>query len=319
ITGFNTTRVDEVGEDSPAAVAGIEPGDRIVSYNGMRVYQPADLIQFIYVEEGTPAVIGIERNGKKMKLNFVPEIIPEKEVYRFGFSARSAEGPDSNVIALVSPGTPAEKSGLMPGDRIVKLNDTEIREKRDIDSFMLENRGKPVKMVLERNGSRITVDITPAAVKIPRQYYVGMSFEFDSGSVPRAIRHSMVFTWSTIKNVGYTVVWFAKGKVSLKNLVGPIGMVDTIVDVVEQGVNNIDKIIRLLNITAFLSVALGATNLIPIPALDGNKLLLIAIEAIRRKPIPPEKEAFINMIGFVMLLAILIFTLYNDTIRLIFG
>ncbi|NLC68553.1 MAG: RIP metalloprotease RseP, partial [Clostridiaceae bacterium] len=67
------------------------------------------------------------------------------------------------------------------------------------------------------------------------------------------------------------------------------------------------------------SIALGAMNLIPFPALDGNKLLLLLIEGVRKKPIPPEKEAFISMIGFVILIILALFTVYNDTLRLLRG
>lgn len=319
VTGFNTTEISKVSENSAASKAGLVVGDKIISYNGRSVYQPADLLQFVYVDKGAPASIEVLRNDKRLKLNIVPEVIKESKAYRFGFSAMDAKGPKSNIVSSVSPGSPAEEAGLQPGDRIIKLNDTIISEKPDIDSFMLKNKDKPVKMVIERNGNYISKIIKPKVIKIPEQYYLGVAFELARGSVLGAIRHSFVFTWSTVRNVGYSIAWLIEGKVSLNQMVGPVGMVSTIGDVVEQGTTAFDKLLRLLNITAFISIALGATNLVPFPALDGNKLLLIIIEAICRKPIPPEKEAFISMIGFVILIALSIFTLYNDTIRIIFG
>jgi regulator of sigma E protease len=78
-----------------------------------------------------------------------------------------------------------------------------------------------------------------------------------------------------------------------------------------------DLLINLMNITAIVSIGLGATNLIPFPALDGSKLLLLAVEGIRKKPLPPEKEAFITMVGLVLLVLLAIVTFYNDLARII--
>jgi regulator of sigma E protease len=102
-------------------------------------------------------------------------------------------------------------------------------------------------------------------------------------------------------------------------MMGPIGMVSSIGTVVQQSPDFMEKLLNLLQITSLMSIAVGATNLIPFPMLDGNKVLLILIEAVRGKPIPIEKEAYISMAGFVLLILFAIYAAYNDILRIVTG
>lgn len=319
VTGFTTTNLKYVEDGSPAYNASIQKGDKIIRYDGKRVYQPMDVIQFLYVYKGRPAKVEVIRNGKTFETQITPLRIPEQERYLFGFSVQQISGELSNVVNAVSPNTPAEISGLKPGDRVVKLNDVPISSKKDIDNFMSVNKGNTVKMTVLRNNSEIVLEITPYVQKIPEQYYLGIEYELKKGDIFEVMRYSILYAYSIARNVAYSLVWLVTGRVSLSQMTGPVGIVSTIGDVVEQGTTLANKLLYLLNITAFISIAIGATNLIPFPALDGNKLLLLLIEAVRKKPIPPEKEAFISMIGFVILIILALFTVYNDTLRLIRG
>ena len=154
----------------------------------------------------------------------------------------------------------------------------------------------------------------------PEKYYVGMSFKVKKAGLPALIKQSVVHTYAIARYVGYTLTWLIQGKVSLSQMMGPIGIVDTIGTVVQQSKADIKElVINLFNITALISIALGATNLIPFPALDGSKLVILAVEGIRKKPIPVEKEAFISMIGFVILIVLAVFVFYNDILRIVGG
>ncbi|HOJ12491.1 MAG TPA: RIP metalloprotease RseP [Clostridiales bacterium] len=317
VTGFTTNRLSNVEEKSPAYNAALKEGDIILKYDGKSVYQPMDLIQFLYVYKGRPAEVEYNRGGQRFTTSISPTVIPEQERYLFGFNAKQINGELSNVVGAVASDTPAAKAGLQDGDVIKKLNQSPISSKKDIDHFMADNKGNPVKMTVVRNGSEIVLDIVPYVSRLPEQYYLGIEFELQKGSFPGVLKHSILFAYSTARNVAYSLGWLITGRVSLNEMTGPVGIVSSIGDAVEQGTTFLSKLLYLLNITAFISIAIGATNLIPFPALDGNKLLLLLIEGIRKKPIPPEKEAFISMIGFVILIALAIFTIYNDTLRLI--
>lgn len=320
ITGYTITSLDYVEKDSPAYNASIKKGDKIVRYDGKRIYQPMDVIQFLYVYKGRPAKVEIEReDGTKFETQVNPLKIPEQERYLFGFSVQQISGEFSNVVNTVAPKTPAEASGLKPGDKIVKLNNTSVSNKKDIDDFMSENKGNSVKLTVIRNNKTEVLEITPYIQKIPEQYYLGIEYELKKGNIFEVIGYSLSYAYSTVRNVAYSLGWLITGRVSFNQMMGPIGIVSSIGDVVEQGTTLANKLLYLLNFTAFLSIAIGATNLIPFPALDGNKLLLLLIEAVRKKPIPPEKEAFISGIGIVILIILAIFTFYNDTLRLIRG
>lgn len=319
ITGYTTTSLSYVEEGSPAYNASIRKGDKIIKYDGKRVYQPMDVIQFLYVYEGKPAKVEVMRDGSKFETLVEPVKIQKQEKYLFGFNARQISGVMTNIVESVLPGSPAEKSGLMPGDRVVRLNDTPINEKNDIDRFMSVSKGNTVYMTVLRDNSEVVLEITPYAQVIPEQFYLGIDFEFKKGSIPGVIMQSIVYAFSVARSVVYSVVWLVTGRASLSQMTGPIGIVNAIGDVVEQGSTLANKLLYLFNIMAFFSIAIGSMNLIPFPALDGNKLLLLVIEAVRKKPIAPEKEAFISMIGFAILIVLALFTVYNDTLRLLRG
>ncbi len=318
-TGYNTTRINTVVSGSPAFEAGLKSGDIVARYDGKRIYQPMDLIQFMYVGKGRHADIEVYRDGKVMSLPIDPKHIPEQTRYLFGFSVKQPEGSESNVIGEVFHGTPAEIAGLLSNDRIIRLNDTEISSKKNIDDFMASNRDKPVNVVVSRNGETFGFTVTPKPEKTPEQYYAGFDFAHERGNLFDVIGYSVSFTWSTVRSVAYSLVWLITGKVSISQMMGPVGIVSTMSSVVQQSPTFAMVILNLMSITAFISTALGATNLIPFPALDGSKIVIALVEAVRKKPIPPEREAFITMVGFVLLIALAIFTLYNDIIRVVSG
>ncbi len=315
--GYTTTTVDQVAEGSPAYNASIRSGDVILKYDGKPVHQPMDVFQFLYVAKGAPARVEVRRGAEKFTTTIVPEIIPESEVYMIGVTFASND--NTGTVGSVLSGYPAEEAGILPGDRIVKLNETPVSTSQDVLGFMKNNGGKPVKITIMRNDAVIVKEITPKVQKIPEQYEIGLSFVTEKGNVFGALKQSVLYTYSVAKSVGYSLVWLITGKAQLNQMMGPIGIVSTIGDVVEQGPNIFTKIIYLFQMTSLMSIAVGATQLIPFPMLDGSKLLLLGIEAIRKKPIPPEKEAYISIVGFVLLILFAIYVSFNDIMRIIGG
>ncbi len=318
-SGFATTKIAQVAENSPATAIGLKVGDEITRYDDKRVYMTLDVFQFLYVSKGEPVEIEYISDGKKLVKTISPTIIPEYDAYRIGASFSSNTGENSNVVLSVTGGYPAEKAGIVPGDRVIKVDDTMVNSRNDLVRYLETTKNKEVNLTLIRDGAEVNTSITPKMEKVSVQYDLGMGFTVDKGNVIDAVRQSCVYTYSIVRSTVYSLVWLITGQVGMDQMSGPVGIVSIIGNVVEQEPVFVEKMISLFQITALISIAVGATNLIPFPMLDGNKLLLIGIEAIRRKPIKPEREAFISMIGFAVIIMFFLYVTFNDIVKLVTG
>ncbi len=316
INGFQTTTINSVNRNSSAYEAGIRANDKIIKYNGTRIFTPQNILEFLYASKGAPATVEVQRGEEILKTIIKPKVLP-KNRFIIGFKPIAPDGVTSTVADTVDKTSPIGTAGIMKNDRIIALNNVPISNMSDILNYMIASKGDPINITIFRNNKEIVINnVVPKQTKNPETYEIGANFVFENGSLLPGISHALLFTYSTMRSTVYTMSWLIQGKVSIESLTGPVGIVSTMNEVAKQGENMFEKIISLLYMTAFISVAIGATNLIPFPALDGSKLLFIAIEKIRKKPIPIEKESAIAMIGFVLLLALAVFTTANDFIRI---
>jgi len=317
VAGYSTNRISEIGDNSPAAAAKLQVNDKILSYDGKKVYNLSDAMMFLYTSKGSEAKIVYERNGKSGEAIFVPEKIPESTRYILGFTPKSAEGADSTIVNEVSKDTPAEKAGIKSGDRIVQVNDTKISNRQQLNDYLAANKDTPVEVIIERNGSTRSIGkVIPMEQKISEQYYAGFNFADDKGNIPETIKQAFIACYSNTRQMYYSIEGLVNRSISSKNLMGPVGIVSSIGTVVEQSQGNKEALLNLFTFAAIISINLGIMNLIPFPALDGSKLVLLLVESIRKKPIPPEKEAAISLVGFVILIMVMIFATSNDIMRI---
>ncbi len=319
IEGYSSTEVGRVVENSAAAQVGIQSGDRITSYDGKRTLLPIDVVQFLYVSKGDIAQVEYERGGKRFTGELRPVTHPESVKPKLGISLNSENAADSNVVMALSPGMPAEKMGIQVGDRIVALNGIEIDNADELIKCVDENGMNPIQVKALRGDSEVNATIMPQEVKSEEWYDIGLAFSMKKGGIFESLWQSLVFTVSIVRSVGYSLVWLITGKAGLTELMGPIGMVSTISTSVAMAPNLSEMLLYLMNVTAYLSIAIGATNLIPFPMLDGGKLVLIGVEAVRGKPISPEKEGYISLVGFALIILLGIFAAYNDIVRIVTG
>lgn len=315
--GYNTNILGTVEDKSPASAAGLRSNDKLLSYDGKKVYDTMDLMLFLYASKGKPADIEVVRDGQTIKTAIVPDIYPEQTRYLLGFTPKASEGQDSNVVASVTAKSPAAGIGLKENDRIVRINNKAISTRLEINDYLNTNQSNPVVVTVVRDGKEMTLGTaTPTSQKIPEQYILGIDFQSARGGVGDVVKQAFISSYSTTRQMYYSLLWLIQGKVSTKNMMGPVGIVSSIGEVVQQSPDISYAILNLLRFTALISINLGVFNLIPFPALDGSKLLLLAVEGIRRRPIPPEKEAAITMVGFVLLIMLMIFTTSNDILRI---
>ncbi len=311
-SGFSTTDIDNVITGGAAEKAGITAGDRLAEYGGKSILHPMDLEIFSYVMDDEPVQVLVDRNGEKLEFT----LIPQRFRYILGFIPKEAAGTESNVVGGILETSPAGTAGMKAGDRIIALNDVTVATRQDIFDFMEENLDEKVSVAVRReNGTEDILEVMPIKERNPEYYAAGIYFESGKGGLFKSLWHACIYSFSLARSVYYSIFWLISGAVSLSSMTGPIGIVTIMGDVAGQGPTLLEKFMNLLGISAFISINLGLFNLIPFPALDGSKILIYAIEAVRKKAIPPEKEALISIIGFVFLILLMIFTTYNDLLK----
>ena len=230
-------------------------------------------------------------------------------------------GYDAPVIGGIMEGYPAETAGLQAGDVIVRMNGEKINLYREVSLYVQLHQGETVKMVYERDGKTETVTIEPKRSE-SGAFLMGISSSGarTKGNALDTIRYSgyEVSYWikTTVKSLGMML----QGQVKADDVSGPVGIVNIIGDTYEESKQDgiLYVILNMLNISILLSANLGVMNLLPIPALDGGRLVFLVIEAVRGKPVDPKKEGLVHFIGFIALMALMVFVLFND-IKNIFG
>lgn len=232
-------------------------------------------------------------------------------------------GSDLPVIGQVGEESAAEEAGLMAGDEIVKINGHSIHLFREISLEAMLNEGEEVSIVYKRNGELSQTILKPKYSEEAERYYYGIAGQagYAKFGVAGVIEYSFyeVKYWidTTIKSLEMLLT----GKAGVKDMSGPVGMVDVVDDIYTTSKQDGAYYVwlNMLNFAILLSANLGVLNLIPFPALDGGRLLFLVIEAIRRKPIPPEKEGVFHFVGFALLMLLMAVVMYNDIVRLVTG
>lgn len=217
---------------------------------------------------------------------------------------------NSNQIGKVNAGSVAAKAGLVAGDRITKVNSTKVANWAELATNLSSKPNQQVKLTYTHKGETKTTTVRPQAVKQGKETVgqIGILEQQEKG-----IRARLMFGWQQFIQAG-TLIFAVLGHMfthgfSLNDLGGPVAIYAGTSQATALGVNGV------LNFLALLSINLGIVNLLPIPALDGGKLLLNIIEAVIRRPIPERAEGIVTMLGFMILLVLMILVTWNDIQR----
>ena len=218
-------------------------------------------------------------------------------------------GPATTTIQSTTNGSPAQIAKIEPGDRIVTVNGQKINSFEQVTEKVNQSKGKSLKFELSKDGSTKTVIVKPKAHRIQKQkiYQIGIVAKSNENAGVKLKRG-----WDTaVSTTG--LIFNAVGNLfrhfSLNKLSGPVGIYSQTSQVSQMGFTYV------LAFLAMISINLGIVNLIPIPGLDGGKLLLNLIELVRGKPISEEHEAIVELIGFGLLLVLIIAVTGNDIYR----
>ena len=318
--GYDPCIVYRVTEDSAAEEAGLMAGDTILKMDKTSTVFYGDYSMFVYAldaEDGDELTLTVKRDGEKLTLTY-PITYVDKDVYQMGVYLYS----DEPVIASVVEDTPAEEAGLCAEDRVLSVDGTEVETSSDISALVQECNGNAITLVILRGEEELTLTFTPT---LAHTSYYDLGFTL---SGERIMVSPLKTVGYAFEEVGYWIrsvftsfkLMFA-GKVSANDVSGPVGIVSAIGDVVEEAAEDggLYVFLNLLNWCVMISANLGVMNLLPIPALDGGRLLFLLVELVFRKPVPKDKEAIVNVVGFILLMVLMVVIMFNDIRKLIFG
>ena len=228
-------------------------------------------------------------------------------------------GYDKPVISGVVPGFSAQAQGMQEGDCIVKMNGKKIHVWREVTYYNLFHPGETVEMVYERDGEKYEATIVPKKDE-SGSYLLGVvsPAAYEKANVFTAIQYGAYEVKFWVSTTLESLKLLITGQVGVDQLSGPVGIVNVVDDTYEQSKSYgiVVVIMQMLNIGVLLSANLGVMNLLPLPALDGGRLVFLLIEAITKKRVSPDKEAMIHFIGMMLLFALTIFVVFNDIKRI---
>lgn len=229
-------------------------------------------------------------------------------------------GYDTAQIRSVSEGSPAQAAGIQSGDVITKINGKRIHTAREVSSYLTFHQGETLTVSWRHDGGEYTEVIEPVLNENGR-YIIGVvaGVQYVKGNLWDTVRYSVYEVGYWIDITLQSLKMLMKGKVGVQEMSGPVGVVsmigETYTESAKAGFFSIW--INMLNIAVLLSANLGVMNLLPIPALDGGRLVFLILEVIRGKRVDPQHEGMVHFVGLMALMVLMVVVLFNDVMKLI--
>ena len=311
---YTPVEIGTVRAGSPAAVAGLEPGDRLVELNGSRVERFEEL-QFTLLQSlGEPLTLAVERGGEELEFTVTPEIVEVLDAFdrpqQLGDIGVRPFTPAS--VAQVVAGSPAERGGLQAGDKIVRIGDAAIESFDHLRTIVERNAATPLTFVVERAGGEVALTITPndvggtGRIGVYPQEQTAFRDLGVGESIWAGVEHTYALAAANLRAIGQMIV----GARSTEQLSGPVGIAVMSRSVLERGVAG------FVEFAALISIALGLINLFPIPPLDGGHLLYNGLEAAFRRPLAARFQQIGATVGLTLVIALMVWVTTKDIIGL---
>jgi regulator of sigma E protease len=317
--------VGRVADSSPAATAGLRTGDTIVAVNGRSIEYWEDLERALSSARGRPLELRVRHEGAERTVTVTPRMrsVPDpvfrepRETWDIG------AGPQLiPQISSVSGDSPAKRAGLQAGDVVTAVAGQPVFTPEDLVEAIRSRPGQAFPITIERDGQTMTLTVTPDAVREKgpdgQEREVGRiqagiatkTVRFEAYNPVLAAGYGATKTWDmtilTVKGLWKLV----SRQIDSSNIGGPIQIAT------EAGRQARDGMASLALFTAIISVNLGVLNLLPVPMLDGGHLLFFVIEAVLGRPLAARKREMAQQVGFVLLMLLMGYALYNDLVRI---
>ena len=220
-------------------------------------------------------------------------------------------GVPTNQIASVAADTPAAQAGLLPGDEVISVNGAEIRNWTQLRESIENTETDIIVVVVLREGQEINIEAETykddnGIVKIG----INPAFKVMASDLIPAMGRGVAATMMMLQMMIQLLGKLFTGGASVTELTGPVGIIQVIGEVAQSG------FVYLANLTAFISLNLAVVNLLPLPALDGGRIVFLAIRKITGKRITDEMEGMVHFVGIMLLFGLIIFVTYQDIMRL---
>ena len=317
VIGYDPAEVLLVEEDSAAYQAGLREGDVITEFQGRNISIGRDLELYLTLHPLSEEEISmtVERDGKKQDISYKAD---SQTQYLLGFyyTSEPQQEPEITQVMLNSAMLDA---GVQAGDIIRQINGVDINTSQELQDYLHEHplNGSEITLGIERNGD---VQQITAAPRMTKQVSMGFAYNIyrEKTNFLGVLKYSAVEVRYWISSTVESLVMLVKGQFTVNDLSGPVGIIDVIGDSYEEAKTEGTVMVwmQMLYWAILLSANLGVMNLLPIPALDGGRLVFLLVEAVRRKRMNPNVEGMIHFAGFVLLMLLMVFVMFNDIRRL---
>jgi len=301
--------VSSIAPASPAEVAGLHPGDRIVQIGDKRNPSWQDVLTHEALNANHPLAVQVQRGGQELHFNVTPRMDAKDGIGVAGWRG-------DVQVAEVSKGSPASAAGLKSGDLFIDVNGQPVESVYTVQQAISRSNGKPVELTLMRNNLMEKVSVTPEASNNSRlPWRIGIAFRMPIQLVKLpfvpALTESLRFNRQNATMIFQVLRSIVARRVSPKTLSGPIGIAQLSSEAAQEGPSS------FLGLMAIVSLNLAIFNLLPIPILDGGTLLLLIIEMLLQREMSIRVKETVFKLGFVFLMMVVVFVIYNDISRIL--
>jgi regulator of sigma E protease len=305
--------IGAVEADSAAAEAGIQPGDRVVQFDGIKNPKWQDVRFKVLTAGDHPIPLTVDRDNKVLHVSLTPHTEG-----RDGAGVAGWYPYVPLVIDKTEPGQPATKAGLKSGDKIVGLDGKPIYYWALIVQDLRDGKGKPVDLTVQRDGRKFQVHVKPAYTDVMglKTWRIGVTIrqtEYVIRKLPpgTAVEYAIRWNYQKILETFDVLGKIVTRRMSTKSLAGPIGIAQISGEAYRRGIAD------LLVFISYISLQLGIINLLPIPVMDGGHIFMLTIEGLMRRDLSLAVKERVIQVGVVLIVLLFVFVMYNDIMKTI--